>query len=882
MTKPGFQFDLLESIPEPALVVEPDSLQILYANNHALHLTGYRLDELRQRLLPDIFTSLAGSPLANSLAEATPDTPVLSHQVLHTGHDTRLPVILRAQVYVGDGRSRLVLLITQPAAQDTEAIHRHKQLLHSVTRATRQLFAPGDFTVMVSETLAILGRATQADRVFIFRNNYQPDSDEVTFELRYAWFRRAHRPPPSIPVMDYIPWHSYSPRWYDLLRQGGIVSSPVRLMPEAKQKMLAQSDTLSLLLVPIFSRDIFWGFMGFDDCHTERVWTSEEIAVLETMAASFSTALERQASEDRLRHERKVADTLREVGIVLTSTLDRDSVLKHILEQAQRVIPYEAANIMLIENGEARIAIHTGYEAMGLSADEIIQWALPIENTPILKRMINEGTPYICTDTTGDPNWIRFPESAWIRSWLGAPIVVRGQVVGVFSLDASRPGYFDETDLRQLDLFVRQAAIALENAQLYEQVRAQTDELSRRLNQLDTLYSASRAMLSTLDLNVILKHLAEQMMNITSATGVLICDFDASSQSGFVQAAFHSSEAPGPPTLPVKGCSLSLVDPLFADVLNQKHGLAVPVGELPPLCTDSAWLMGVRTVLIVPFESKGKMTGFAVLLIDQPGHTCPADTLMMCEGLAQQAAVAIEHATLFNNVRELEQIKSDMIRMASHNLRSPLTRIKGFISRLEEQLDPVLSASQRRYIEIIHEAAHEIERIINDILSLERIEAQQLNIKPIDWRALIDEALRFLQADLQNKAHTLDIQCPANLPVVRGDPAQLGQAISNLVANAIKYTPPGGRITVRVMTGNYGGRPTISFEVQDTGIGVPTDQQAQIFKPFYRVQQEGDEEQQGVGLGLSVVKATIEHHKGNVYCDSEPGKGSLFGFWIPV
>ncbi len=120
------------------------------------------------------------------------------------------------------------------------------------------------------------------------------------------------------------------------------------------------------------------------------------------------------------------------------------------------------------------------------------------------------------------------------------------------------------------------------------------------------------------------------------------------------------------------------------------------------------------------------------------------------------------------------------------------------------------------------------------------------------------------------------------LPVTRGNPFKLERVIYNLIHNAIKYTPPGGNITVRAFEKLYGVQTTLAVEVQDNGIGVSQDAQANLFQPFYRVQDAGTEHIPGTGLGLSMVKTAIEEHNGNVYVDSVSGQGSLFGFWIPV
>ena len=175
-----------------------------------------------------------------------------------------------------------------------------------------------------------------------------------------------------------------------------------------------------------------------------------------------------------------------------------------------------------------------------------------------------------------------------------------------------------------------------------------------------------------------------------------------------------------------------------------------------------------------------------------------------------------------------------------------------------------------------------MESMINDILTLERIEARYREAEPIVWCDLIQHAIETLRVELDSKRHMLEVECAPDLPSMRGDAVQLGRALFNLMHNAVKYTPPGGRIKVRAYPKNYRGKITVAVEVEDNGIGVSADQQTRLFESFYRAHQNSAELIPGAGLGLSVVKAAVEYHKGRVYFDSAPDKGSLFGFWVPI
>jgi two-component system phosphate regulon sensor histidine kinase PhoR len=313
----------------------------------------------------------------------------------------------------------------------------------------------------------------------------------------------------------------------------------------------------------------------------------------------------------------------------------------------------------------------------------------------------------------------------------------------------------------------------------------------------------------------------------------------------------------------------------------------------PFLCPDTTadpdWIVfpgweWAKSWLGAPIVVRGKVVG--IFSFDSAERNLYGDKqVSLLAPLAQQAAIAVENAFLFEDTQRLERIKSEMIQMASHDLRSPLTRIKETTARMRA-LSGVSAdrsdSSPARYYTLLEEAADEMEQIISDILSLERIEALHRATRTIVWCELLAESVSTLRADLEEKHHRISIRCEPDLPLTRGDPAQLQRAMSNLIGNAIKYTPAGGHIRVNLFLSHYGDKQTIAFEVRDNGIGIPQELQEQLFQPFYRAEQADAKDIPGLGLGLSIVRAAIKNHEGNVYFDSIPGKGSMFGFWVPV
>lgn len=236
-----------------------------------------------------------------------------------------------------------------------------------------------------------------------------------------------------------------------------------------------------------------------------------------------------------------------------------------------------------------------------------------------------------------------------------------------------------------------------------------------------------------------------------------------------------------------------------------------------------------------------------------------------------------ELRSLYDTVSHLEQLKTDMIRIASHDLRNPVSAILGYLSLIDPEAN--LTEEQINYLNRIRTSAKQIQTIISDILSLERIEeAAAQPSEKINICELVEDTTRLYVDQIAAKMLTHTIKVPAKVLIVEGDPAQLQEAIANLVVNAIKYTPSDGHININV--GQRGEH--VHFTVEDTGYGIPEAQQDRLFEPFYRATTEETRQQEGTGLGLNLVKNIIERHRGEIIFDSEYGNGSTFGFKLPI
>ena len=231
--------------------------------------------------------------------------------------------------------------------------------------------------------------------------------------------------------------------------------------------------------------------------------------------------------------------------------------------------------------------------------------------------------------------------------------------------------------------------------------------------------------------------------------------------------------------------------------------------------------------------------------------------------------------------RELDKMKTDFISVVSHELRTPLTSIKGYTDLLLSGAAGENSEIQSEFLSIIQLSTTRLSNLINDILDISRIESGTLKIKhePIDYRHIVADTLRLMKAAADAKQISMDAALPAAIPPVRGDADKVTQVLTNLVSNAIKYTPEGGWVKVSL---EVTGEASVTTCVADSGIGVAPEDQSKLFQRFFRADNSSTREAGGTGLGLVIAKTLIELMGGAIWLESEPGRGSRFYFTLPL
>jgi signal transduction histidine kinase len=248
------------------------------------------------------------------------------------------------------------------------------------------------------------------------------------------------------------------------------------------------------------------------------------------------------------------------------------------------------------------------------------------------------------------------------------------------------------------------------------------------------------------------------------------------------------------------------------------------------------------------------------------------------EQRVQQRTQELQEAN--RRLQEMDKLKSDFVSTVSHELRTPMTSIKGYVDNILDGLTGALTERQSYYLNRVKSNVERLTRMINELLDLSRIEAGkvELHLANVRMRELISDVVEGFQAVAQGKGIALQTRQPDDLPAIRGDHDKLHQVLTNLVQNAIKFTPTGGEVRVESQVRSDG---YLLVVVVDTGCGIPSHEQGKVFERFYRGT-SGSTDDPRWGLGLTIARSLVKLHGGQIWVESTPGQGSRFYFTVPI
>ena len=477
-------------------------------------------------------------------------------------------------------------------------------------------------------------------------------------------------------------------------------------------------------------------------------------------------------------------------------------------------------------------------------------------------------------------------QAADYLSVLAVPMLLEGKPIGVVVVTGAEAGAFSEAQIELLQTFADQAVIAVQNVRLLTELGARTAALTRSVDQLTALGEVGRAVSSTLDLETVLTTIVSRAVEISGLDGGVVFEYDEADQE-FIQRAQAGTGGALAATRRtprirkgqgVVGRTAMTLEPV------QVFDISAPGAYVGPN-RESLIESGVRAILAVPMVREGELIGCLGVTRNQPGDF-PAETIELLRTFATQSVLAIQNARLFQEIedksRQLEAAsrhKSEFLANMSHELRTPLNAIIGFSEVLSQRMFGDLNEKQEEYLNDIYSSGQHLLSLINDILDLSKIEAgrMELEVTAFDLRLAIENALTWVRERAGRRGIALDQALDARMGQIRGDERKIKQVLLNLLSNALKFTPDGGRVGVRA--GLVDGMAEVS--VADTGIGIAPEDQEAVFEEFRQVGTVA-KKVEGTGLGLTLSRKFVELHGGRIWVKSAVGVGSTFTFTLPV
>jgi signal transduction histidine kinase len=505
---------------------------------------------------------------------------------------------------------------------------------------------------------------------------------------------------------------------------------------------------------------------------------------------------------------------LTEVSQLLT-LLDLDSVMQKVISLMTSAVGASKASLFLHDGNN--VDWDHIFLMRDLDPDQSIEVVQTVLNEGLAGWVVRNRQETIVYDTETDERWHKFPnDTNLVRSVLCVPFIQDEKVLAVLTLVHPLPNHFDEHHLHLMTIVANQATVAIRNAQLFSQVQQQQRQLEVILHAIP-------------DILLVLDDQSRILMVNEPAKKLLSGDEKISRESMVGEYLNQYAE----------------VDPAIATV--QRIVSKADPTHLRPFETRSERTQQDFLVTMSGWEYPDRKTaGFVVVMHD------------------------------VTTLRDLHRFKDEMLKVVTHDLRSPVSLIISAHEMLSFDMPPLDPDSAiPQYMDIIRQATDRMQGLLDDLLRAET-SAQ----RPTDPSELIQAMMGDLQPLATKRKQSLETKLDlASDLIMVVDPMLVREAMENYVSNAIKYTPEKGQILIRAYTT---ADNRFHFIVEDNGIGIAEEHLSHLFEPYYRIQRPETEDIEGYGVGLSLVKTIVERYKGEVWVESVEGKGSRFGFWLPL
>ena len=534
---------------------------------------------------------------------------------------------------------------------------------------------------------------------------------------------------------------------------------------------------------------------------------------------------------------------LAEIGRASTAGLDMESILDEVRRPLSDLIDFDRMECALIDaqTRRTRLTYARGVDVPGTFAG------------PDAGREPGERIE-------PSEEYVEALAAAGLKSWVETPLIARERVIGLIAVRSQTESAYDEDDRLLMKQVASLVAPAVENARLYA-------EAQREAKERTALAAVGLAVSSDLEIQRVFTGVADELEGLFSYDRLIVL---LANQDGELEVSFVHG-------VPLQGMSVGDIIPWEREAVAGAH---------------TSGMQGMNSAIQAPLGGLGAEFGYVeVGSLDHDAYTVRDKAFLGL--LAAHIAPAIVNANLLAHERELRErianqneelqaaneAKNRFLSQVSHELKTPLTVVSGFLDLLVADREGNLTLDQRESLEIMQGNAQRLDVLINDLLDLSRIDVGRFNLEKGDFDAvdLLRETVRGFEPILAGRRQTLSASLPEGELRICADRGRLGQVTSNLLSNASKYSSKDSKIELRADARNGALHVTVS----DRGIGIPEEDQERIFAYFYRVESEETRGVPGTGLGLAIAKSIVDLHGGTMWVSSELGEGTTVEYEVP-
>ncbi|HEY7319177.1 MAG TPA: GAF domain-containing protein [Candidatus Binatia bacterium] len=616
-----------------------------------------------------------------------------------------------------------------------------------------------------------------------------------------------------------------------------------------------------------------------------------------------------QSLEDKVQQRTRELVALFDVAATATQSLYLDPILQEVAGKIADIFGLDATRIYLLDREEQELRVRA---AVGYNPEEYTERVF-FYGQGIIGKAAAGGEPLIFQDVQKDPRYAELSQSNATRElghrfYAAVPIKVKGKSLGVIACNGRMARRLSEEEIRLMISMADQIGPAIDNINLFEELREKTTALETTNHELVDALAQQTEIANVLQVMASAPTELDCVLTTIHHNALRLCEADSGVTFTFDGVQFHLSVAtdnvspealaylrewsirPGPET-PLRRAGLELRPVSTSDIFADQR-------FSPP---EIYRREGVCAVVAAPMLKESKLLG-AIVLTRREAKPFTDGQIHLLTTFANQAAIALENVHLFQELRdrtqelaryneeiklaneklkELDRLKSSFVSNVSHELRTPLTAIESLADNLLDGVTGPLTTKQSAYMVGIKESTERLERLINDLLDLSVIEAGKATLKPTSFplMKLLRDVADTLKPMADAKQIAVEIGSTNGHSLAWADRDKVTQVLTNLIGNAVKFTPALGKVTMDVSATEDAW---LRVSITDSGPGIPPDETTRIFDEFYQMNQPGRDKSKGVGLGLAISKKLVEMHGGKIQVESVFGRGSSFSFTLPA